>query len=85
MNFIKAKTILSGYCQNDNWFGNNYNMNIYKGCCHGCIYCDSRSDCYNINNFYEVRAKENALYIINRDLRSKCRKGVIGTGAIRRC
>ena len=82
---ITAKTIVSGYCENDNWFGNNYNMNIYKGCCHGCIYCDSRSDCYNINNFDEVRAKENALYIINRDLRSKCRKGVIGTGAIRRC
>ena len=39
MKFIKAKTIISGYTDNSNWFGNNYNMNIYKGCCHGCIYC----------------------------------------------
>jgi len=82
MKVIPAKTIVSGYCEKSNWFGNNYNMNIYKGCCHGCIYCDSRSDCYNIDNFDEVRAKENALDIINRDLRSKRRKGVIGTGAM---
>ena len=40
------------------WFGNNYNMNIYKGCCHGCIYCDSRSECYGIDNFDMVRAKK---------------------------
>ena len=82
MKMITAKTIVSGYCENDNWFGNNYNMNIYKGCCHGCIYCDSRSDCYNIDNFDEVRAKENALTIIDRDLKAKRRKGVIGTGSM---
>lgn len=82
MNFIPAKTIVSGYCENNEWFGNNYNMNIYKGCCHGCIYCDSRSECYQIDNFDEVRAKENALDLIDRDLKSKRRKGVVGTGAM---
>lgn len=82
MNFIPAKTIVSGYCENNEWFGNNYNMNIYKGCCHGCIYCDSRSECYQINNFDEVRAKENALDLIDHDLKSKRRKGVVGTGAM---
>jgi len=82
MKLIPAKTIISGYTNSDNWFGNNYNMNIYKGCCHGCIYCDSRSECYRIENFDEVRAKENALSIIAQELKSKRRTGVIGTGAM---
>jgi len=82
MRLIPAKTIISGYMNNNSWFGNNYNMNIYKGCCHGCIYCDSRSECYHVENFDEVRAKENALAIIERELRSKRKTGVIGTGAM---
>lgn len=82
MEFIKAKTIVSNYVPNNSWFGLNYNMNIYKGCCHGCIYCDSRSDCYEIENFDIVRAKENSTEIIEGDLRSKRKKGVIGIGAM---
>lgn len=82
MEFIPAKTILSGYSEQTSWFGNNYNMNIYKGCCHGCIYCDSRSECYRVDNFDEVRAKENALALLERELQSKRRKGVVGTGAM---
>lgn len=82
MEFIPAKTILSGYAENNPWFGCNYNMNIYKGCCHGCIYCDSRSECYRVDDFDEVRAKENALALIERELMSKRRKGVVGTGAM---
>lgn len=82
MEFIPAKTIVSGYSSGKNWFGNNYNMNIYKGCSHGCIYCDSRSDCYRVDNFDQVRGKANALEIIEEDLRSKRRTGVIGTGAM---
>jgi DNA repair photolyase len=82
MKFIPAKTIISGYAANNSWFGNNYNMNIYKGCCHGCIYCDSRSECYHVENFDEVRAKENALAIIESQLKSKRKTGVIGTGAM---
>lgn len=57
-------------------------MNIYKGCCHGCIYCDSRSECYRVDNFDDVRAKENAAALIERDLKSKRRTGVVGTGAM---
>lgn len=82
MEFIPAKTIISGYAANNPWFGNNYNMNIYKGCCHGCIYCDSRSECYHVDNFDEVRAKENALTLIERELKTKRKTGVIGTGAM---
>jgi len=80
--FITAKTIISGYSENNSWFGNNYNMNIYKGCSHGCIYCDSRSECYRVENFDRVRAKENALALIERELKSKRKKGVVGTGAM---
>ncbi len=71
MEFIPAKTIISGYSDDNRWFGINYNMNIYKGCCHGCIYCDSRSECYRVENFDEVRAKENSLALIERELKSK--------------
>lgn len=82
MEFIPAKTILSGYSEQNSWFGNNYNMNIYKGCSHGCIYCDSRSECYGVDNFDQVRAKEKALALIERELRAKRKKGVVGTGAM---
>jgi DNA repair photolyase len=82
MKLIPAKAIISGFNENNNWFGINYNMNIYKGCNHGCIYCDSRSDCYHVDNFDEVRAKEDALNLIHRDIKSKRKAGVIGTGAM---
>ena len=82
MEFITAKTIISGYAEHNDWFGKNYNMNIYKGCCHGCIYCDSRSECYRIDNFDVVRAKKDAIALINKELKSKKRTGVIGTGAM---
>lgn len=82
MEFIYAKHILSTWANNNNWFGTNYNMNIYKGCCHGCIYCDSRSECYQIKDFDIVRAKANAIEILNSELKSKRKKGVVGTGAM---
>lgn len=81
MEFIPAKNIVTR-TKSSEWFGMEYNMNIYKGCCHGCIYCDSRSNCYRIDRFDEVRAKENALQIIRDDLRRKVKKGVIGTGSM---
>lgn len=82
MRFIPAKTIVTRTTGGDDWFGHDYNMNIYKGCCHGCIYCDSRSECYHVDNFDEVRAKENSLNIIERELKGKRKKGIIGTGAM---
>lgn len=82
MELIPAKIIISGYAENNSWFGTNYNMNIYKGCSHGCIYCDSRSECYRVDNFDRVRAKENALALIERELKAKRKKGVVGTGAM---
>lgn len=81
MEYIPAKTIVTK-TKGDGWFGIDYNMNIYRGCCHGCIYCDSRSDCYQIKDFDTVKAKENALQIIRDDLRRKVRTGVVGTGAM---
>ena len=82
MEYIPAKTIVTKTKAPAKWFGIDYTMNIYKGCCHGCIYCDSRSDCYGVDDFDKVRAKENALQIIRDDLRRKTRKGVVGTGAM---
>jgi DNA repair photolyase len=82
IDLIDAKTIVSEYRSDNEWFGSHYNMNIYKGCNHGCIYCDSRSDCYQIEDFDHVRAKANALTLIEKDLKSKRKKGVVGTGAM---
>ncbi|PKM64278.1 MAG: radical SAM protein [Firmicutes bacterium HGW-Firmicutes-20] len=82
MEEIKAKTMLSAYQKDSQWFGHHYNLNIYKGCSHGCIYCDSRSECYRIDNFDEVKAKENALLILEKELKTKRKKGVIGSGAM---
>jgi DNA repair photolyase len=79
---IDAKTIISEYKAENPWFGTHYNMNIYKGCNHGCIYCDSRSECYQVEEFDRVRAKANALITIERDLRSKKKKGIVGSGAM---
>lgn len=63
MEYIEAKTILTK-CKSTDWFGTDYNMNIYRGCCHGCIYCDSRSECYRIENFDNVRAKKDVLILL---------------------
>lgn len=82
MEFIKAKTILSKEKYGNQWFGIDYKMNLYRGCSHGCIYCDSRSNCYHIDNFDIVRSKENVLEILEQELLKKKEKGVIGIGAM---
>lgn len=79
---IPAKTIISSYNAQGGWYGSNYNMNLYRGCCHGCIYCDSRSECYHVDNFDEVTVKEDAIILIEHDLKSKRKKGIIITGSM---
>lgn len=79
---IEAKTILSVNKQPSAWFGAVYLMNIYRGCEHGCIYCDSRSECYRIANFQDVLVKVNAPKLLKAELRKKRKKGTIGTGAM---
>ncbi|MCL2865815.1 MAG: radical SAM protein [Lachnospiraceae bacterium] len=82
MEYIPAKTIVSKVKYGSSWFGVDYNMNIYRGCSHGCIYCDSRSLCYQNVDFDQVKAKENALQKMREELRRKVKSGVIGTGAM---
>lgn len=73
MHFVKAKGILSP--------GNG--MNLYRGCLHGCIYCDSRSRCYQINHLFEdIEVKENALELLEKALKAKRKRCMIGTGAM---
>lgn len=82
MEFIKAKTILAKVKYGNEWYGIDYNMNLYRGCSHRCIYCDSRSNCYHIDNFDIVRGKENALSILEQELSKKREKGVVGIGSM---
>lgn len=79
---IPAKSIVYKNSSPSSWFGLDYNMNIYRGCSHGCIYCDSRSSCFQNPEFNTVKVKENALEIVRDDLRRKVRKGVVATGAM---
>ena len=82
MDFVKAKTILTKVKYGDTWYGVDYNMNLYRGCPHGCIYCDSRSNCYHIDNFDVPKGKENALQILEQELSKKRDRGVVGIGSM---
>ena len=79
---VPAKSIVFKTQSPSAWFGIDYNMNIYRGCSHGCIYCDSRSNCFKNPDFDVVKVKENVLEIVRKDLRRKAKSGVVGTGAM---
>lgn len=73
MHFVNSKGLLSA----------RNGMNIYRGCTHGCIYCDSRSDCYQMNHSFEdIEVKQNAPELLENALRRKRKKCMIGTGAM---
>jgi len=79
----KAKKLLSHVKQPDDWFGLKYNMNLYRGCQHQCIYCDTRSECYQIKHFEnEIIYKENSLQLLRKELASKRVKDTIGLGSM---
>jgi DNA repair photolyase len=72
MHYVKSKSILSA----------KNGMNLYRGCTHGCIYCDSRSDVYNMNHkFEDIEVKENYLELLKMELIRRP-KSMIGTGAM---
>jgi len=73
MHYTKVKGILS----------QNNGMNLYRGCTHGCIYCDSRSNCYQMNHeFEDIEVKENAIELLENTLRRKRKRCIIGTGSM---
>ncbi|MBR8535252.1 radical SAM protein [Carboxylicivirga sediminis] len=83
---INVKTILNGSATKvDPWFGTSYTINLYRGCSHGCIYCDSRSKCYQIDDFDNIQVKQNAIELLNKELRAKKKRGTIGFGSMNDC
>ncbi|MDD5102544.1 MAG: radical SAM protein [Endomicrobiaceae bacterium] len=73
MHYVKARGILSA----------KNGMNLYRGCSHGCIYCDSRSKCYHIeHSFEDIEVKENAVDLLENTLKHKRKKCMIGTGSM---
>lgn len=73
MHFVTAKGILSS----------SVGMNIYRGCQHGCVYCDARSRCYQMNHIFEdIEVKENALSLLESALKNKRRTCMLGTGTM---
>ena len=81
MDYIPAKHILIR-SKSTAWFGTGHTVNLYRGCCHGCLYCDSRSDCYRNPNFDRVTAKADALRILRDELARKVRPAFIAMGAM---
>jgi len=80
---IQAKVLLGSTAHPDTIFGCRYNMNLYRGCEHRCIYCDSRSECYQIDHFdEEVLVKVNAIELLRDELSRKRIKGPIGLGSM---
>ena len=76
MHFVDAKGILTGG-------KGHYGMNIYRGCSHGCIYCDSRSACYQFTHAFEdIEVKQNAPELLEQALKTKRQKAMIGTGSM---
>lgn len=72
MHFVTAKTILTPH-----------SMNIYRGCSHGCIYCDSRSKCYQFSHdFEDIEVKQNAPELLEEAIRKKRKRCMIGTGSM---
>ena len=58
-------------------------MNLYRGCTHGCIYCDARSTCYQMDHpFEDVEVKENAVELLEDALCRKRHRCMIGTGSM---
>ena len=78
----EAKTILNRLSRPDTWFGIAYTMNLYRGCQFQCIYCDSRSDIYNHEDFNNVQAKTNGIELLRKELASKRNKSTIGFGSM---
>lgn len=73
MHYVKVKGILSS----------KNGMNLYRGCSHGCIYCDSRSTCYHMDHeFEDIEVKENAIELLENTLKKKRKKCMIGTGSM---
>ena len=76
MHFVNAKGILTGS-------GGHVGMNIYRGCTHGCVYCDSRSRCYQFTHLFEdIEVKQNAPELLEKALRSRRKRCMIGTGSM---
>ena len=76
MHFVDAKGIMTGS-------GGSCGINVYRGCSHGCIYCDSRSKCYRFTHpFEDIEVKQNAPELLDAALRSKRKKCMIGTGSM---
>lgn len=72
MRFIEAKSIIGKF----------NNVNLYRGCTHGCIYCDSRSTCYNVGEFENIAVKQNAIEIFEKEISRKRKKTMINTGSM---
>lgn len=79
---MKTKTIIMHFVKAKGIFTSDYGINLYRGCTHGCIYCDSRSKIYRMNHkFEDIQVKENAIELLKKEL-IKRKPMMIGTGSM---
>ena len=81
---IIAKSILRKHKKIDSWFLSRYGMNLYRGCTHNCVYCDGRSEKYNVEGEFgsEVEVKINAIDILKRELNPKRKRTILKKGYV---
>jgi DNA repair photolyase len=82
---VNAKSILRKYKKIDSWFLIKYGMNLYRGCTHNCVYCDGRSEKYQVNGNFgkDVTVKTNAIELLRKELiryKKPLKSGFIGIG-----
>jgi len=84
---VTAKSILRKNKKIESWFLTAYGMNLYRGCQHNCVYCDGRSEKYQVEGEFgeEVIVKINAIELLRRELdirrkRAPFKLGYVGVG-----
>jgi len=82
MEFIRVKKLVYPVKGGQSWFGITHNLNIYRGCNQNCIYCDSRSSCYQIKDFDTIKVKQEADFMVDLELSTKRKKGILGLGGM---
>lgn len=82
MSEISFKRLLTpARSEGEYFFRSDWTLNLYRGCNHGCVYCDSRSVCYHMEDFDRVRVKRDCLAALETELKAKKRAGTVSMGA----
>ena len=78
-----SKSMINRLRHVDDWFWASYTVNPYRGCAHGCVYCDARANQYGLSESFDetISVKENAVEVLERQL-PRLKRGVVAMGGV---